>query len=452
MQLVHVADERDHDLRPRVLAGLLDRHGGVEDGAGLDLDEVGDHEAQAAAAQTQHRVLLVHRLDGGQQLLVLGGRRVAGLGHLDELLLEVGQELVERRVDEADDDRQAAHGRQDALEVALLEDLQLGHGGVERGQRLALVGRERLAGGDLGLGAGGHVGHEDRATHDLQPLALAEHVLGAAEADALGAVAAGLCGLLGLVGVGPDLHAADLVRPAQDLLELGLVLEAGLDGRQRADEDLAGGAVDADPVALAEGHVGQGRRGRLGGVVDDELGAAGDAGLADLAGHDGRVRRGATAGGQDALGHGHAVEVVRAGLDAHEDDLLALLDPLDGGVGVEDRPTHGGAGGGVEALGDLLGTLAGVGIELGTQELVHLGGLDAGDGLSLGDDAFLDHLDGDLDGRRGGALGDARLEHVELAALDGELEVLDVPVVGLELVPDLEELLVGRGHLVLEAG
>ena len=147
---------------------------------------------------------------------------------------------------------QAAHGREDALEVALLEDLELGHRGVERGQRLGLVGRELLAGGGLRLGAGGDVGDEDRAAHDLQPLALAEHVLGAAEADALGAVAAGLRGLLGLVGVGPDLHAADLVGPAEDLLELGLVLEAGLDRRQRAEEDLARGAVDADPVALGE--------------------------------------------------------------------------------------------------------------------------------------------------------------------------------------------------------
>ena len=147
-------------------------------------------------------------------------------------------------------------------------------------------------------------------------------------------------------------------------------------------------------------------------------------------------------------GHGHAVEVVRAGLDAHEDDLLALLDPLDGGVGVEDGTPDGRARGGVEALGDLCGALAGVGVELGAEELVHLGGLDALDGLALGDDALVDHLDGDLHGRRGGALGDARLEHVELAALDGELEVLDVPVVRLELLADAHELLVRLGHLV----
>ena len=77
-------------------------------------------------------------------------------------------------------------------------------------------------------------------------------MLGAAEADALGAVGASLCGLLGLVGVGPDAHAADAVGPAQDALQVGLVLEAGLDRGQGAQEDLAGRAVDADPVALLE--------------------------------------------------------------------------------------------------------------------------------------------------------------------------------------------------------
>ena len=72
---------------------------------------------------------------------------------------------------------------------------------------------------------------EDGAAHDLEAVALAEHVLRAAQADALGAVAAGLGGLLGLVGVGPDAHAADPVGPAEDLLELGLLLEPRGHGR-----------------------------------------------------------------------------------------------------------------------------------------------------------------------------------------------------------------------------
>ena len=84
---------------------------------------------------------------------------------------------------------------------------------------------------------------------------------------------------------------------------------------------------------------------------------------------------GPTAGGQDALGDGHAVEVVGAGLDADEDDLLAALDPLDRVVGAEDGTADGGAGRGVEALGDRASApLQRLGIELVAQELVDLAG------------------------------------------------------------------------------
>ena len=101
-------------------------------------------------------------------------------------------------------------------------------------------------------------------------------------------------------------------------------------------------------------------------------------------------------------------------------------------------------------MSDALAELARDGVELVAQELVHLRGLDPGDGLLLGDDALVDHVGRDLHRRRGGALRVAGLQHVEPAALDGELEVLDVPVVQLELVRDPLELRVGGRHLVGE--
>ena len=81
----------------------------------------------------------------GEELLVLLGRAagVLGPGDLDELLLEVRQELVERRVDQADDDRQAVHRPEDALEVALLEDLELAPS--RRRSRRLLDGRSARA-------------------------------------------------------------------------------------------------------------------------------------------------------------------------------------------------------------------------------------------------------------------------------------------------------------------
>ena len=64
--------------------------------------------------------------------------------------------------------------------------------------------------------------------------------------------------------------------------------------------------------------------------------------------------------------------------------------------------------------------------------------------------ALVDHVDGDLHGGGRGPLRVARLEHVQPAALDRELEVLDVPVVRLELLADAHELVVRLGHVVLE--
>ena len=89
------------------------------------------------------------------------------------------------------------------------------------------------------------------------------------------------------------------------------------------------------------------------------------------------------------------------------------------------------------------------GIELVAQELVDVGRLDAAERLFLRDEPLVDEVGGDLDGRRRGPLRAARLEHVQLAALDRELEVLDVAVVLLELLADAHELAVDLGHLGL---
>ena len=62
----------------------------------------------------------------------------------------------------------------------------------------------------------------------------------------------------------------------------------------------------------------------------------------------------------------------------------------------------------------------------------------------------LDHVDGDADGGQAGALAVAGLQHVELAILDGELEVLHVAVVLFHLAGDGAQLLVDSGHGALE--
>ena len=109
-----------------------------------------------------------------------------------------GQELVERRVEQPDRDREAGHRLEDRLEVALLDREQP----VERRAPRALVCRE------------------NHLLDDRQPVGGHEHVLGPAEPDALGPELAGLRGILGRVGVRAHAQAPELVGPAEDRPEV----------------------------------------------------------------------------------------------------------------------------------------------------------------------------------------------------------------------------------------
>jgi hypothetical protein len=152
------------------------------------------------------------------------------------------------------------------------------------------------------------------------------------------------------------------------------------------------------------------------------------------------VRGLAAAGGEDALGGDHAVQVVRVGLAADQDDLLAGAGPLDRGVGVEDGLADGRARRGGDAPGHALG-LGGL-VEAGEHQLRQLRAVDPVQRLVQVDHALVHQLDGDPEGGGGGALADPGLEHPQLAALDGELDVAEVLVVALQRLHDPHELVV----------
>ena len=365
-----------------------------------------------------------------------------GLGHrdLDRELGEVGQELVQRRVEQAHGDRQPVHGLEDLDEVGPLQ-------------------RQQLVEDDLPLlGALG----QDQPLDELAALA-EEHVLGAAQADALGAEPAGAGGIRRVVGVGPHLHPAVPVGDGHQPVDGGddgaaLVdrhgaLEVAHDGGgahgDLAEEDLTGRAVDGEGVALAhDGAVGRGELLGLG--VDLEgLGAA-HAGAAHAAGHDGRVRGLAATAGEDAGRGHHAVQVVGVGLAAHEDDGGALRGDPHGGVRVEDGHADGRAGGGAHPLGEQ--RAGALGVEVREHQLGELVTGDPHQGLLLGDDALVDEVDRDAEGGLGGALPDPGLQHPQLALLDGELDVAHVAVVALEAGHDVEQLVVALRVDALEVG
>ena len=124
----------------------------------------------------------------------------------------------------------------------------------------------------------------------------------------------------------------------------------------------------------------------------------------------------------------------------------AFAAATDGVVGREDHFADRGARGCRQADRDLLQALAGGRHDHRVQKLVELHRVDAQHGFLLVDQAFLGHVDGDLDGRRTRALAVAGLEHEQLAFLNGELEILDVAIVLFEAGGDFAKLLVDFRH------
>ena len=91
-------------------------------------------------------------------------------------------------------------------------------------------------------------------------------------------------------------------------------------------------------------------------------------------------------------------------------------------------------------------------VELGEHQLGQLRAADPLQRLVHGDQLLVDELGGDPERRGGRPLPDAGLQHPQLAALDGELDVAQVAVVGLQPAHDPEQLLRGRGVELGEVG
>ena len=204
------ADERNHDLRLDLDAFLLDDGRRLEHRARLHLRDLRVADAEPAAAEAEHRVELVQLFDARLNRL---DRDAQLLRQILLLLRRVRQELVQRRIEEADRRRIALERAEDAGEVLALVRQQLGQRRLPRLERLG----------------------EDHLAHRVDAIALEEHVLGAAQADADRAERDRVLRLLGRVGVGAHAHARRLIAPLHQLLEaLELLGLLGAPRRHRA--------------------------------------------------------------------------------------------------------------------------------------------------------------------------------------------------------------------------
>ena len=178
-------------------ARLDDERGPFQNGAGLHFDNLREDNGEADAAHSHHGVDFVHPLDFVKQMFL---RRV-GLalrlqgGDFRNQQVQARQEFVQRRVNESDGRRAAFQYLKNAPEILTLEDQQFI-------QCLLPVG--------IVLG-------ENHGLNDRAALALEEHMLRPAEADAFRTEFDSKSRIFGRVGVGADPElAANLIRPAQE--------------------------------------------------------------------------------------------------------------------------------------------------------------------------------------------------------------------------------------------
>ena len=458
LELLHRDDLRHHDFRTYGNPGPEAAGLGLQDGADLHLVDFRVGDAETDTTMPEHRVDLVQVADLLQHQFLAGDDAVdevlvdAGIGFLGQVqrvdggqgggaaldhqpvfpegldlvqqLRFAGQELVHGRVKQPYRDRVRRDDAEHFLEILALHRQQLVQGG------LALL-----------QGAG-----HDHLDHHRQPLAGVEHALRAAQADAPGAVLDGHPGHLGGVAVGHDLEPGLFVGPAEQGVQF--VRELRRQGRNLAQIDVAVGAVDGDDVALAQDDVADPGQPRP--AVDGDALGAGDAGLAHAAGDHGGVRGLAAAAGQDALGGEEAVDVLRLGLLAYQDHLLAGTAEHLGLVGVEHAAAAGGAGRGRQALGQR--RLAVVRVEARMQELLQQGGIDPQQRLVLADQPLGVHFDRGAHHGGGVHLAVAGLQAVEHAFLDGVLVVLHLAVMRFQLVAQFDQLVVHLRHFVRHLG
>ena len=403
-------DERHHHLGRHRLAGLLrGGDGALENRPRLHLRHLREGNGDAAAAEAEHRVELVQLLGAALQLVGVGAH---GLRHFGDLLVAVRQELVQGRIEQPDRHRQTRHDLEQIGEVAALNRQEF----CQRGAAALLVVGEN------------HFAHRDDA------VALEEHVLGTAEADPLGPELPRHAGVVRRVGIGANAEAARFVRPFHDRRKLAG--EFRLQHRDGAFDHLAGRTVDRDRRAFLECLARD--RHRLLGIVDTNAAGARDARLAHAARDDRRMRGHSTAGGENAFGRMHAVDIFRARFDAHKNDLMAGAFQRLGFIRIEHDLSRRRAWRRRQSRREHIALS--LGIDRRMQQLIEPAELDAQQRFVAVDQALLRHLDGNAQRGLGRTLTAARLQHPEFAALDGKLHVLHVAVVCFELLRCFDEL------------
>ena len=239
-------------------------------------------------------------LVSGNQFPLLLNVGVGQNGDIHHQVLALGKELMQRRVERADDHGESVHGFEQAREIGALH-----------GQELQQCLPPRLL-----------VARQNHVLHVLDAALGEEHVLRAAQTDAFRAKLARRFRVAGNIRIGAHAEtAAKLIGPFHERFQ-GSGRRVGIERIGLPGENLTGGAVERKPVAFLQinGLALKSYRDLFLVLIHREGFRAGHAGGAHAAANHRRVAGHSAARRENALGDFHAVNVVRNGLFADQND------------------------------------------------------------------------------------------------------------------------------------
>ena len=332
----------------------------------------------------------------------------------------VGNELVERWIEQADVNRTTVHSLEDTLEVGLLIRQQLGK------CLLATLNSLRK----------NHLAHSDNL------LVLEEHVLCTCKTDTLGTkVTSHLC-IVGCISVGANLQLGIFVAEVHQFLEVAAELSC-LCGNF-ACIYLSGSTIQRDVIAFLIYNTVD--LNCLSLVVNIDATGTRYAALTHTTSHNGSVRGHTSTGCQDTLGRSHTGEVLGRSLDTYHDHLVTISMPCLCIVSVEHNLTASSTRRSRQTLSDDLSLLQGELVEYWVEKFVELLRLTTQDSSLLVDHSLVEKVDGNLHHSSTRTLSVTSLEEPQFALLYGEFHILHVMVVLFEFVLKIVKLCIYFGH------
>ena len=275
-------------------------------------------------------------------------------------------------------------------------------------------------------------------------------MLGAGQTNSFSAKLDGLTHLFWSVRVGAHSQRTQLVGPTHELHEFfvgvrtlgrSLVLDEALDdlGRRRLDVafvNVSNESVQGKLIAFLQGNAVSGER--LLGVIDRHAVSTAHADLTHLTRHQSRMRGSSTLGGEDPVGSDHATKIFRRSGLADQNHILTFRRSLHRVFRGEIDLAGSCPGTSRKAITNFLGSFLSLGVEDWGEQMPKIISRNSEDSLFLLNEALLNHIKSDINGRKTGALSVTGLQHPQFAFLDRKLYVLHITEMLLKLLTGRE--------------